>query len=148
MKKKFMLLTFLIVIVAFFSLLKHKAPGNTVSINNKTFNIEIAKTQAQQEVGLSKYEKVEDNFGMYFLFDKPDYYKFWMQDMKFPIDIIYIYKNEIVEIFKNVQNPHNNIDPLTIYKPAHVADSVFEINAGLSDRYGFKNGEHVQITNK
>ena len=148
MKRNIMLVIFLIGLITFFSLINRKAQRSTATVNNKTFNIEIARTEDQQEVGLSKYDKIEDNFGMYFLFNKPNYYNFWMKDMKFPIDIIYIYKNEIVQVFKNVPNPKTNLDPLMIYKPTHTADSVLEIKAGLSDKYGISEGEVVKTTIK
>jgi uncharacterized membrane protein (UPF0127 family) len=34
--------------------------------------------------------------GMLFAFDKPDFYQFWMKDMKFPIDMVWISENKTV----------------------------------------------------
>lgn len=115
-------------------------------INNKKFNIDIAKSVEQKEKGLSIYDKLPLNKGMIFVFNTPEYYAFWMKDMKFPIDIIYIRKNKIIDIFKNVPAPKSENETLPIIKPKETADMVFEINAGLSDKYDFKIGDLVTIS--
>ncbi|MBI3984844.1 MAG: DUF192 domain-containing protein [Candidatus Levybacteria bacterium] len=116
-----------------------------VVINGKYFNTEIAKTDKQKAVGLSKYNKIENNFGMLFPYQTEDYYSFWMKNMKFPIDIIYIRKNKISTIFKNVDFPKNQEEELIKYTPDEPSDLVFEINGGLSDKYNFKIGNNVKI---
>lgn len=117
----------------------------SATINGVNFNLEIAQTKEQKSIGLAKYKKIEKNFAMYFPFERKDYYSFWMKDMKFPIDIIYIDNEKIVAIFKNVQNPKSPNDKLQVYNPEKLADSVLEISAGLSDKYNFKTGDRVSI---
>lgn len=117
----------------------------SATINGVNFNLEIAQTKEQKSIGLAKYKKIEKNFAMYFPFERKDYYSFWMKDMKFPIDIIYIDNGKIVAIFKNVQNPKSPNDKLQVYNPEKLADSVLEISAGLSDKYNFKTGNRVSI---
>ncbi len=124
---------------------KQNNPKNTISINNKTFILDIAKSNQEQEVGLAKYNKLPSNMGMLFPFSNYDYFAFWMKDMKFPIDIIYIKDSTIVDIFENVPNPKSPDEKLTIYKPRTKANFVFEINAGLSHTYNFKIGDKVKI---
>lgn len=138
----------LLLLTILFSYFTTRQPFNTVSIDNHYFKIEVAKTDQQKETGLAKYKKINNDFGMYFLFDSPDYYAFWMKNMKFPIDIIYIYKDRIVDIFTNVKNPKDDLEQLKIYKPKSIADSVLEINAGLSIKYNFKIGDSVKINIK
>ena len=116
----------------------------TVSINNIYFRAEVAKTDEQKEKGLAKYQKIENDFVMVFPFNTPDYYTFWMKDMKFPIDIIYVRQNKIVDIFPNVKAPINADDALPIIRPKEKADTVLEINAGLSNRYKFKKDNLIQ----
>lgn len=116
-----------------------------VSIKGKSFNVEVAKSNKQKELGLAKYNKIAQDFGMLFIFDKKDYYSFWMKGMKFPIDIIFIRDNKITTIFKNVDFPKNVNAKLKNYKPDIASDMVFEINAGLSEKYNFKKGDIVKI---
>lgn len=117
----------------------------SVSINNRIFNVKIAKTNEERAKGLSIYDKLPVNEGMLFTFTKADYYTFWMKDMKFPIDIIYIKDDKIVYIFQNVLAPSSEFDRLPIYKPTKKANYVLEINAGLSKKYNFKVGNEVKI---
>lgn len=115
-------------------------------INNHIFNLEIAKTEKEREIGLAKYKNIPQNFGMLFLFEKPDYYSFWMKNMKFPIDIIFIRNNKIVTIFKNVSPPKSNGEFFPIYRTQKLSDTVLEINAGLSDKYNFQENGSINIT--
>src|SRR4026208_1251957 len=75
---------------------------STVTINGHTLNIEIAQTQIEREKGLSGRDTLPENSGMLFVFDKPDYYAFWMKDMKFPLDFIWIRDQKVVQITEGV----------------------------------------------
>lgn len=59
--------------------------------------IEIAKTKEDRIRGLSGKKQLDVDSGMLFIFDKPNIYKFWMKDMNFPIDIIWIDKDFIIK---------------------------------------------------
>lgn len=121
-----------------------KAP--VVTIGTQSFKVTIAASQQEREIGLSKTKSISPNQGMVFLFDKPDFYSFWMKNMKFPIDIIYINNDTIVTIKSNAQPIKNDRESPIIYTPADPADKVLEIQAGLSEKYKFKNGDKVTIT--
>lgn len=119
----------------------------TATINNHKFNLKIAKTSEEKEVGLSKEKNLPQNEGMLFPFEKEDYYSFWMKNMQIPIDIIFIKDNKIVNIFINAQPPKTTTESLPIYQPKAPADSVLEINANLSSKYNFKEGDIVKYEN-
>ncbi len=118
-----------------------------VTINGNNFRVIVATSQQEREIGLSETKQLSQNQGMIFLFDKPDYYPFWMKNMKFPIDIIYINKDIIMTIKSNVQLPKDNKENPTIYTPTAPSDKVLEIQAGLSEKYNFKNGDKVKYEN-
>jgi uncharacterized protein len=109
--------------------------------------LKIANTQETREIGLSKTKSLPQNQGMIFLFEEPGYYPFWMKNMTIPIDIIYIFKDEIVTIQNNVQPPKNSSESLAIYTPIKPSDKVLEIQAGLAEKYNFKNGNKVSFQN-
>lgn len=119
----------------------------TVTINSHTFNLYIAKTSKDKEIGLSKYNNIPQNFGMIFIFDKSDFYSFWMKDMKFSIDILFIKDNHIVTLYKNVSRPNTPNKTLLTYKPKSSANLVLEINAGLSQKYNIKEGDTIILKN-
>lgn len=81
--------------------------------------------------GLSGREKLPENSGMLFVFDKPDYHSFWMKDMKFAIDIIWIDENKkIVDI---TYNTAPETYPATFRSNVPV-QYVLEVNAGWAEQ--------------
>lgn len=144
MNKLFLVLVpILILVVAgtfFYNLYQFSRP--TAEIRGHKFNLLVAKTDKDKQIGLSKTKTLLQDKGMIFIFDKPGIYSFWMKDMKFPLDIIFINDNKIVTIYKNL--PINN---LTIHSPSENTDKVLEINANLADKYGFSVGDTVIFKN-
>lgn len=139
-KKVFFLLALFLFLIGISTLAKTPK----ITINNHTFNLYIAKSSRNKEVGLSKHTNLSQNQGMLFPFGTASNYSFWMKDMQFPIDIIFIRNNKIVAIYQNLSPPQKNQN-LTIYRPQELSDTVLEINAGLSEKYGFRNGDSVKI---
>lgn len=116
-------------------------------INSQTFNLLLAKTDKEKRIGLSEKKSLPENSGMLFVFEKPDYYSFWMKEMQFPIDIIFIKENKIVTIYADLKPPKTQDESLPIYKPAEPADMVLEINSGLAQKYNLKKGDEVKLEN-
>jgi uncharacterized protein len=142
---------FIIILLAFavFVLLQlHNTPSlptTTLTIDNHSFTAEIATTSAQQQQGLSGRGSLPQNQGMLFIFKAPARYPFWMKDMKFPLDMVFINNNKIVDIIQNIPAPKNGETNLPIYTPSAPDDQTLEINAGLSKSYGFKKGDSVKV---
>lgn len=118
----------------------------SLTINNHVIKLTVARTPKEREIGLSETKSISNDEGMIFMFENPGYYSFWMKNMKFPIDIIYINDEEIVYIEKNAQIPTREENP-TIYTPTELADKVLEIQSGLSDKYNFKKGDKIKYDN-
>jgi uncharacterized membrane protein (UPF0127 family) len=114
-----------------------------VTLNGQTFSVKVAKTDKEKQLGLSTTKKLDKNKGMLFLFDNADYYAFWMKNMKFPLDIIYISGGKVVYVVHNAPTPTGS--SLPIYQPTQKADKVLEINSGLSNTYNIKTGTQVKI---
>lgn len=140
---RIMLIIIISLILIFFLKDKFKKQS-TLSINNISFKAEVVTTDQAKATGLSKYKKIDNDFVMVFPFETPDYYSFWMKDMKFSIDIIYVLKNRIVQIFPNVPYPKNENDALQVIEPKEKSDTVLEINGGLSQKYKFKKGDLIE----
>jgi len=156
MKKVLLTFAILLIIVGgiYFTNNYFKA-GGTISffkkpavaiIDNQNFNINVAVLEKDKEVGLSEMNSISQNQGMIFLFDKPEYYSFWMKNMKFPIDIIFINNDQIVTIRDNAKVIMSEETPM-IYSSTQPADKVLEIQAGLSKKYNFKIGDKVKYEN-
>lgn len=119
--------------------------SNTATINDQTINLLIADTQDKREVGLSERESLEENQGMLFTFDRPGFYGFWMRDMRFPIDIIFLNGEKVVTIYENVPPPSEGQE-LAIYKPEALSDSVLELNANKAKELGLKKGDTISLS--
>jgi uncharacterized protein len=68
---------------------------------------------------------------------------FWMKEMKFDLDMIWIKDGQVVEITENVPKPKNEIDRLILYSPHQVIDQVLEVFAGDSRRLGIQVGDVI-----
>lgn len=124
-------------------------PRGEVSLNVKTLSINaiVARSPGMRKKGLSKMESLPLTSGMLFVFGKDGRWGFWMKDMKFAIDIIWIDENKrIVDIVKNAPpEPGKKDKELTVYKPAADAMYVLEINAGMSDFNNLEIGDTVNF---
>lgn len=115
-----------------------------VTVNDKSFNVKIAKTEKDRQIGLSKTDKITENQGMLFIFEKADYHSFWMKDMEFPIDIIYIKDNKVTTVIENAI-PGDREENLEIYQPDEASDKVLEVSAGSAKKYNIKKGTLIKI---
>lgn len=139
-------LPILIVLVALLvgTLIYKNSVSPKVKINGHELDVVLAKTDKDKQIGLSKYDKLDQDKGMLFIFDQPGFYPFWMKNMKFPIDIIFINKDRIVTIYAEVPTSKRN---LILYSPTEASDKVLEVKAQTSTKYNFKVGEKVEYKN-
>ena len=124
--------------------LARKPKENYVKINDNTIKIEIADSIEEQTKGLMFRKSLDEKTGMLFIFDQPGILTFWMKNMNFPLDMIYIDENmQIVTIIRNAQPCQE--DPCTIHRPEQPARYVLEINGGDADKIGIKEGDIAEI---
>ena len=57
---------------------------------NKKISVILATTTVDRDRGLSGVSTLPENVGMLFVFEKPATRNFWMKDMLFPLDIIWL----------------------------------------------------------
>lgn len=116
-----------------FNLTKKLFPANQnlifqtekLTINNKTFTVEIADTPEKRKLGLSRRPALPADGGLLFVFDQPGNYGFWMKDMNFPIDIIWFNANK--KIIGTTKNLRPKSYPQIFYPPAPIKYAL-EIN--------------------
>lgn len=113
-----------------------------VVIGNTTIDAVIASTEEERTLGLSSYEALLPNEGMLFVFEEPDIYGFWMEGMKFALDIIWIDEN------KEIIHAEENILPESypeIFQPAKNSLYVIEVPAGFFSKNNLKVGDKVSF---
>jgi uncharacterized membrane protein (UPF0127 family) len=140
--KKLILFGIFFVVIFYFtdfsSILENKDESkrdNKISLGDCSFEIEIVSDDDSRRRGLSNRKSLCDECGMLFDFPKEDKRSFWMKDMSFPLDIIWLRDNKVVGIEKNV--PENFPDNLE--SPEEI-DRVLEINAKKSEVCNIKKG--------
>jgi len=132
--------------IYFFGIKKPEYKKAVIQINEKRFNVLIADDVLKRTKGLSVFDSIKENEGMLFIFDNPDKYGFWMKDMKFAIDIIWVKDNKIVDITPNVEpQPNKSVFNLTVYYPSEAVDKVLELVAGTAEKYNIKINDEIII---
>lgn len=140
----------IIISLAFVRFLKWNASNpniGMVRVNGHEITVELAETAYQKSIGLSGRDSLDEDKGMLFIFPNNSRNAFWMKDMDFNLDIIWIKDNSVVAMEKNV--PYKNSDGkqnLRLYTPQENANYVLELNAGSSDKLGIEVGTNVEIT--
>lgn len=96
---------------------------------NLSIPVSIAADEASRDQGLSGTSALATNSGKLFIFPRPGKYGFWMKDMNYPLDFIWISSDlKIVGITANVAA---DTYPKIFYPPTLVR-YVLEVNAGFS----------------
>ncbi len=114
-----------------------------VTLGGVTIRAEVAETAEARAQGLSNRASLPEQAGMLFLFDRPGIYGFWMKDMKFSIDIIWINDRTIVDISPNVLPVPDGTPPT--YRPRGPANRALEVKAGFAKAHGLSEGSPVLI---
>lgn len=113
-------------------------------VGENCFDVELAEDNLQIEKGLMFRESLSENKGMIFVFNKEANYPFWMKNTLIPLDIIWINnKKEIVYISQYAQPCKTFFCPQI--NPQKKAKYVFEINAGLCQKFDIHIGQTVDI---
>jgi len=116
--------------------------SSAVRIGGQSIRVDVAATSATREQGLSGRERLGDGEGMLFVFPSDGKYAFWMKDMYFPIDIVWISSSSnIVDIRESV--PPESYP--AIFTPRREARYVVELPAGFVEEYGVHIGDSVEL---
>jgi hypothetical protein len=113
------------------------------TLRGKSFQVEVADSSAKRELGLGKRDFLPVGQGMYFPFDTAQRWVFWMKDMRFPIDIVWIRDGKVVDIARSVPVP--KALPLETFSPIEPADAVLELNAGVAAEIGLEAGDNLVL---
>ena len=114
----------------------------TLTVNNKRVNVLVADSSSERALGLSGHKRMQKDQGMLFVFTSPSQYCFWMQDMKFPIDIVWLDKDKKVITIKTNVTPESYP---TSYCPDSDAQYVLEVLAGQAEALGLKEGDQAHF---
>ena len=109
----------------------------------KEIPVEVADTVEKRSLGLGKRSGLENGWGMLFVFEKRKQHGFWMKDMQFPLDIIWLDNHRIVHILRNVQPAKSGVIPPVMTPPVS-GNFVLEIDSGRANELKLQVGQHLK----
>jgi uncharacterized membrane protein (UPF0127 family) len=121
---------------------------NTVTVNGMQVHAWVAQSAEQIKRGLAIKDQLAADEGMLFILPENNHYRFWMKDMKFPIDIIWLDKNGRVRYIQPncPPCPQDGICPL--YDPHQSLPYVLEVSPGFAQQHQVRVNETVVVIGK
>lgn len=115
---------------------------STIELGGVGIEVEIADTPELRSGGLSARESLPSDQGMLFVFESSDFHSFYMRDMNFPIDIIWMDDDfQVIDISKNL--PPESYPEL--FRPQVPSRYVLEVVAGFADSHQIEIGDQAQV---
>ncbi len=116
--------------------------GKTLTFGGHTYTLELATTTKQQEHGLSDRRSMPRDHGMLFVYQQEKKECFWMKDMHFPLDMIWLDADHKVIYIANNVSPDTYPDTIC---PGDPAEFVIELNAGQAAEAGILQDSVLQF---
>lgn len=115
-----------------------------IEVAGQVLKVEVVNTPLSSARGLSGRDEIGSD-GMLFILPQRKIAQFWMKDMRFDIDIIWIDEGKIIGWQENVPKPEVNtsLDKLLIYSPDQPIEMVLELPAESIKKHQFIIGDSV-----
>ena len=114
-----------------------------VTVNGLVLVTDISVTNEQMTKGLSEKDDLAENEAMLFVFGNEAKHTFWMKDMKFPIDIIWIDSDKTIIHIENNLQPCSSEVLCPTYRPNDDSMYVLETVGGFAEKYDIIKGTRV-----
>ncbi len=117
-------------------------PTLRVESSGRSITYEVAEDEEARSRGLSGRESLAEGTGMLFVFEENGQPCFWMKDMNFSIDMVWL--NEA----RQVVHLESRVGPETFpdqFCPDEAARYVLEVNAGAAESLGLTEGAQASF---
>jgi uncharacterized protein len=111
--------------------------------NGTIIQLEVARTQQQQAMGLMHRPALPDDRGMLFSFPSPFQASFWMMNVPVALDMVFM-RDGVVQYIQASAPPCTN-EPCPTYGPKTPINQVIELRSGRAAELGLKVGDRVTI---
>ena len=116
-----------------------------VTVKGFELNADVPITGELMARGLAVKDQLKESEAMLFIFEESAQHSFWMKDMKFPIDIIWLDSDgKVVHIEQNLQ-PCVSVLICTSYGLDIDSQYVLETVAGFTQRHNISVGTNIDI---
>ncbi len=122
--------------------------GPFVRVDELVFPVELAADPETRIRGLSGRASLDSGTGMLFVFENSERFRFWMREMEFSLDIVWISSGcTVVDVSVDVPfpDPSTPLNDLPRYSPESTAKYVLEINGGEAEALGLGVGDRVKF---
>lgn len=113
-----------------------------LSIGARQYYLDVASDEATMQKGLSGRKTMASDHGMLFVFAKTGNHCFWMKDMNFPIDIIWLDDDKSIVYIETDVSPSTYPSSFCPGKPARY---VIELLAGEAVSTGMSLGQKLKF---
>jgi uncharacterized membrane protein (UPF0127 family) len=117
--------------------------GERICLRDICYSIDVMRTDVQRQQGLMFREGLGQGKGMLFVFDAEYIYPFWMKNMLFAIDILWLDKNKRV-VYMETNVPPCRSEACSVYTPSVKAMYVLEIPAGDAAKHRINLGDTLR----
>ena len=118
----------------------------TLKLGDWVLNVEVVNTPASITRGLSGRAEIGTD-GMLFVLPRRQFPRFWMKEMKFNLDLVWIDGDTVIGITENVLAPDHEtaLSALPIYTPEDAVEMVLELPAGVASAKQLMPGNHLSF---
>jgi len=112
--------------------------------DGETIFADLAKTEEERTRGLMFRKTLNDDQGMLFVFEEEGLYSFWMKNMNFSIDILWLDRQKRI-IHLECDVPPCEKEPCPSYATALPAKYVLELKAGSIEKRKLKLYDRIEF---
>ena len=127
-----------IILISAVVLLASQPKGPRVNFANASVDVEIAQSNIDRKVGLGNHNSLGEGSGMLFIFELSATHGFWMENMDFPIDIIWMNEKRQIVHIENSVSPDSYPN---VFYPNLPAKYVLETNSGWAKSHNVRVGD-------
>src|SRR5215216_412956 len=116
-----------------------------VTVKGLELNADVPITSELMAKGLAVKNQLKESEAMLFIFEESAKHSFWMKDMKFPIDIIWLDSDSKVGHIEQNLQPCVSVLICTSYSPNTDSQYVLETVAGFTQRHNVSVGTDIDF---
>lgn len=114
-----------------------------VCFKNGCIKVEVADSVWERAEGIMFRKSLGENQGMLFVLEEEERPRFWMKNMNFPLDIIWIKQDKRVAQISRNATPCTDNCPT--FNPSEKVKYVLEVPAGFADSRQVKPGDRLNF---
>lgn len=113
----------------------------------KPYLVKVADNAFERGRGLSGTtpQQLGEAVGMLFVFDDAEARTFWMNGMRYALDILWLKDGKVVRIDYGVLAPQPGEEPASVTSEPLMVDMVLEVPAGVAAQLGYVEGHNLVI---